>query len=90
MLATTPIDSTDIDAFEGLISTGDPGDDSDWTPGNLCQSNVECYHELDNVPHRIILKNLTPGTEYTITVLIDFQDNAGHPGYDEINGVVGV
>ncbi len=84
VLATQPIVSNQIDAFEGQIAGT-----TNWTPGNLCQSNGPCYHELDNVPHRIIFKNLSPGTEYSVTVLIDFKDNAGHRGYDNVNGVTG-
>src|SRR5438093_2272977 len=88
-LAPTPIVPNQIDFFQGLIAGGNPANEGDWTSGNLCQGNGPCYHELDNVPHRIGFNGLTPGTEYSITVLIDSKDQAGHPGYDNINSVVG-
>jgi uncharacterized repeat protein (TIGR01451 family)/fimbrial isopeptide formation D2 family protein len=85
-----PIDNNQVGALEGLIAGGDPSDNGDWTPGNLCQGNGPCYHELDNVPHRILLNGLTAGTEYSFTILIDAQDNAGHRGYDDLGNVVGL
>ncbi len=78
------ITSSQIDAFQGQIAGT-----SNWTAGNLCQGNGVCYHELDYVPHRIIFKNLTGGTTYTIGVSIDVFDGAGHPGYYEINTPTG-
>jgi uncharacterized repeat protein (TIGR01451 family) len=85
-----PITNNQVGALEGLIAGGDPSDEGDWTPGNLCQGNGPCYHELDNVPHRILLDGLTTGTEYSFTILIDAQDNAGHFGYDDLGNVVAI
>ncbi len=84
-----PIASTQIDAFQGLLAGKDPAADPSWTSGNLCGNTTDCYHELANVPHRILFKDLQAGKQYEITVLVDAWDNAGHPGYDGINSVVG-
>ena len=85
----TPIASTQIDAFQGLLAGKDPSADPSWTSGNLCGNTTDCYHELDNVPHRILFKDLQAGEQYAIIVLVDARDNAGHPGYDGVNSVVG-
>ena len=84
-----PIESTQIDAFQGLLAGKDPSADAGWTSGNLCGNTTTCYRELDNVPHRILFRNLEAGKRYAITILIDARDNAGHAGYDGINSVVG-
>ncbi|HKZ76655.1 MAG TPA: hypothetical protein VJ259_08310, partial [Actinomycetota bacterium] len=84
----TPIDKVQVDRFQGLRFGRDPSLTSSWTSGNLCGSSRDCYHELDDVPFRIGFKALKIGTAYTITVLIDARDRAGHLGYDNINSVV--
>lgn len=84
-----PVASTQVDAFQGLRAGKDPSTDGSWTSGNLCGNTTDCYRELDNVPHRIRFRNLEAGNRYAITVLVDARDNAGHPGYDGINSVVG-
>ncbi len=84
-----PVGSTQIDAFQGLLAGKDPSADASWTGGNLCGNTTDCYRELDNVPHRILFRNLEAGKHYAITILIDARDNAGHAGYDAINSVVG-
>jgi len=79
-----PIVNNQVGGFEGLLAGGNPSVASDWTPGNLCAGNGTCYHELDNVPHRIFLKGLTSGTTYEFTILAD-TEKSGTPGYDNIN-----
>ncbi|MEP7033616.1 MAG: hypothetical protein ABI879_06530, partial [Actinomycetota bacterium] len=79
-----PVVNNQVGGFEGLLAGGDPNNANDWTPGNLCAGNGSCYHELDNVPHRIFLNGLTSGTTYEFTILADTQ-KSGTPGYDNIN-----
>ncbi len=69
-----------VDSFEGILAGT-----SDWVTSNLCAGNGPCYKELDNVPERMLLKGLTPGTEYTFTVYLDAFDGAGHPGFSNLN-----
>jgi hypothetical protein len=76
------ITSSEVDYFEGQIAGS-----TNWTPGNLCQGNGICYKELENVPHRIGLKSLTAGTQYTFTILLDAFDGSGHPGFANLNRI---
>src|SRR5207247_9148992 len=82
--------SAQNDAIHGLIAGKDPSADAGWTSGNLCGNTSTCYRELDNVPHRILFRNLEAGKRYAITILIDAREQAGHPGYDGITSVVGL
>jgi hypothetical protein len=84
-----PIETTQIAAFQGLLAGKSPSEASSWTGANLCGNTRGCYRELENVPHRILFRNLSADTKYTITALVDARDNAGHPGYDGINSVAG-
>jgi uncharacterized repeat protein (TIGR01451 family) len=79
-----PIVNNQVGGLQGLLAGGNPNVSSDWTPGNLCAGNGTCYHELDNVPHRIFLNGLTSGTTYEFTILADTL-NSGTHGYDNIN-----
>jgi uncharacterized repeat protein (TIGR01451 family) len=72
--------SNQVDAFEGILAGT-----TNWVTSNLCAGNGICYKELENVPERALFKNLTSGTVYTFTVLVDAFDGAGHPGFSNIN-----
>jgi len=59
-----------------------------YTTGNLCAStgSGDCWHDGDNVPHRLTITGLTVGTTYTCLQLEhDFTDSAGVIGYDNFN-----
>ena len=60
----------------------------DYTTGNLCAGtgSGDCWHDLDNVPHRLTITGLTVGELYSCLRLEhDFTDSNGVVGYDNFN-----
>ena len=74
--------------LEGLLFGGNPGNNSDWTDGNVCAGNLPdpgCYSDGEDVPHRALLVKLTVGVAYELAIEHDFEDNSGVVGYENFN-----
>ncbi|MDI6858741.1 MAG: hypothetical protein QME71_10560 [Dehalococcoidia bacterium] len=62
-----------------------------YTTGNLCAGtgSGDCWHDGDNVPHRLTMKGLTAGSTYSgcLQIQHDYKDNVGVVGYDNFNSI---
>ncbi len=88
----TPVPTGDSD-IEGLLFGASPAIDSSWTEGNLCagqRPDPGCYSDNENVPHRVLLSDLTVGAIYDVFVEHDFEDADGVVGYANFNGVAAI
>ena len=85
--APTPVPSGDSN-LQGLLFGGNPGVSGDWTDGNVCAGNRPapgCYSDGEDVPHRVLVKNLIVGASYEIAIEHDFEDAGGVVGYENFN-----
>jgi len=61
----------------------------DYTTGNLCAGigSGDCWHDLDDVPHRLTMTGLAAGVPYRgcLQIQLDYKDSAGIIGYDNFN-----
>ena len=61
----------------------------DYTTGNLCAGigSGDCWHDLDDVPHRLTMTGLAAGATYSgcLQIQLDYKDSAGIIGYDNFN-----
>jgi len=60
-----------------------------YTTGNLCAGigSGDCWHDNDNVPHRLTMQGLAVGVTYSgcLQIQLDYKDSAGIIGYDNFN-----
>jgi len=62
-----------------------------YTTGNLCAGlgSGDCWHDGDNVPHRLTIAGLSSGQLYTaLQVQHDFKDVDGVVGYQDFHSLV--
>jgi len=61
----------------------------DYTTGNLCAGtgSGDCWHDSENVPHRLTMTGLAAGVTYSgcLQIQLDYKDSAGVIGYDNFN-----
>ena len=61
----------------------------DYTTGNLCAGtgSGDCWHDSENVPHRLTMTGLAAGVTYRscLQIQLDYKDSAGVIGYDNFN-----
>ncbi len=63
----------------------------DYTTGNLCAGlgSGDCWHDGDNVPHRLTITGLSSGQSYTaLQIQHDFKDADGVAGYEDFHALV--
>ncbi len=63
----------------------------DYTTGNLCAGlgSGDCWHDGDNVPHRLTITGLSSGQAYTaLQIQHDFKDADGVVGYADFHALV--
>lgn len=68
--------------LKGLKAGQPPSSDNSWTKGNLCGGGGSCYAEGDDIPSRLEITGLEIGTNYSVVIQHDYQDNRGNLGYD--------
>src|SRR3972149_7625776 len=92
IVITVAVPVGDID-LEGLLFGANPDVNTAWTDGNVCAGNRPapgCYSDGEDVPHRALIKDLTPSTCYKFLVEHDFEDDGRVVGYEDLHDFTAV